>query len=97
LIVGTGALLCIGFFSIAALVVEEEEEQDRLLTVATKVVPPTLLAIRKTQRRSPGGFRFPTVKRRIIFWDRDRAVASIEADYLGPHPNFSLDDFKRIF
>jgi hypothetical protein len=36
-------------------------------------------------------------KRRIIFWDCQRAESCILADYLSPSPKFSLDDFKRMF
>ena len=37
------------------------------------------------------------MKRRLVFWDRERARACILKDYLGPAPTFSLDEFKRIF
>jgi hypothetical protein len=60
------------------------------------VVPPLLVELRKNQGRRSDESLQP-VKRRLVFWDRERARAFIHNDYLGPAPTFSLDEFKRIF
>jgi hypothetical protein len=95
IIAGAGALLCLGLFSAAAILIEEEEEQSRALSVITEVVPPLVVQLRK--RWHTNNLHIEPVKRRLVFWDRDRAYACIQSDYLGPTPSFSLDDFKRIF
>ncbi len=95
---GASALLCIGLFSAAvSILLEEEEEQNRLVAAATEVIPGTLLELRKRQGCSHEDDNMLPVKRKIIFWDRERAESSIQSDYLGPSPRFSMDDFKRMF
>ena len=95
IIAGASALICVGLFSAALLMMEEEEQENRLLAVASTVVPETLFSLRKrcNGRRENVG----RAKRRLVFWNRERANACIMEDYLGPVPTFSIDDFKRIF
>jgi hypothetical protein len=95
---GASALLCIGLFSATvSILLEEEEEQNRLVAAAAEVIPGTLLELRKRQGRSHEDDNMLPVKRKIIFWDWERAESSIQSDYLGPSPKFSMDDFKRMF
>jgi hypothetical protein len=95
MIAGASALKCVGLFSAALLMMEEEEQENRLLAVASAVVPETLLSLRK--RHSGRHENFRRVKRKLVFWNRERANACTMEDYLGPVPAFSLDDFQRIF
>jgi hypothetical protein len=71
---------------------EEEGEENRLAS-ALEVIPRTMVELRK-RGGSPVDDSLLPVKRRLIFWDHQRAEHD---DYLGPSPRFSLDDFKRMF
>jgi hypothetical protein len=73
----------------------EEEEENRLVS-ALEVIPRTMVDLRK-RGASPVDNNLLPVKRRLVFWDRQRAEQCINDDYLGPSPRFSLDDFKRMF
>jgi hypothetical protein len=50
-----------------------------------------------TRLSSPEDDNLLPVKRQIFFGDRERAESSIQSDYLGASPRFSLDDFERMF
>jgi hypothetical protein len=73
----------------------EEEEENRLVS-ALEVFPRTMVDLRK-RGASPVDNNLLPVKRRLVFWDSQRAEQCINDDYLGPSPRFSLDDFKRMF
>ncbi len=70
MIAGASALICVGLLSAALLLMEEEEQENRLLAVASTVVPEILLSLRK--RRSGRHENFRRVKRRLVFWNRER-------------------------
>jgi hypothetical protein len=96
LVVGCVVSLFVLVLSSAAVALEEEELAASATEVA-RVVGRTLVACRPRKRQSITGAGEPITRRRVFTWDRRRAEQCIEQDYLGPTPNFGLDDFKRIF
>ena len=93
---GASAFLCIGVITATVCIVMAEEEEENRLVSALEIIPRTMVDLRK-RGASPVDNNLLPVKRRLVFWDRQRAEQGINEDYLGPSPIFSLDDFKRMF
>jgi hypothetical protein len=93
LLAAAGAIFIVGVASVTIAILEEEETaaQCNRAEVAATVIASNLLAFQG------GCNQQPSQKRKVIFWDRDRAKRCIMDDYLGNLPRFSLDDFKRMF
>jgi len=83
----------------AASVALEEEECVAQISEAAQIIGTVLVANRwRNKRQSDNNDEVVRVtRRRLIGWDRERAYKCILQDYLGVHPTFGLDDFKRIF
>jgi hypothetical protein len=83
----------------AASVALEEEECVAQISEAAQIIRRVLVANHwRNKRQSDNNDEVVRVTRRcLIGWDRERAYKCILQDYLGVHPTFGLDDFKRIF
>ncbi|MGH7954363.1 MAG: hypothetical protein ACREOZ_00205 [Gloeomargaritales cyanobacterium] len=58
----------------------------------------SVLRRRYNHNNDNGGDReLPNRKKRYICYDRDRAMESVESDYLGPRPTFDDKQFQRTF
>ena len=97
LLVAAVALVFTGLFSAAALALEEEEDNSNT-NGCIEAIAHCLVSSQSKRRgnRDLDGMQQP-LKRRYIFWDRQRARLCINNDYLGPQPSFGPDDFKRMF
>ena len=90
----------LGTFSAAALALEEDEVAiniNEAVQVASNAIASSLVSGRCKRRGNNVSDAQQPIKRRYIYWDRQRAKKCINDDYLGPSPLFGLDDFKRIF
>jgi TPP-dependent trihydroxycyclohexane-1,2-dione (THcHDO) dehydratase len=59
-------------FSFATILIEEEDRERKMLVAAAAAIPQTLFQLWKKHRATDSIVK---VKRRLIFWDRERAVS----------------------
>jgi hypothetical protein len=98
LLASASAIAAVGVLSAVAVALDEEEGGNHVestLEAATATIVTDLMA--RCSKRSAIGDQEVMKKRKFTFWDRARAAGSIQQDYLGNHPSFGPDDFKRIF
>jgi hypothetical protein len=94
-----GGLITVGLLSAVAVALDQSEESSMVaveIELASRVIASTLVSGR-SKRAGAGTAEGEPRKRRIIPWDRRRAVMCITEDYFDPQPKFGLDDFKRMF
>jgi len=96
-----GVAVVTALFSAAAAALEEDEATScthRAIAVASDVIGRTLVEGRsKRQKIAEVTTDEADVVKRRFFYDYERARACIQQDYLGEHPTFGPDDFKRMF
>ena len=77
----------------AAIARMDEEREARRHIIIDEMVDSAIATIFGNERkRSADG-----ATRKYIRWDRERALSSINDDYLGPNPRFDDRQFERIF
>jgi hypothetical protein len=75
---------------------DNNDAADAAIERASSVIAACLYSGRSSKRGTvdvEAGIR----RKKYIRWDRDRAKSSILDDYLGAHPSFGPEDFKRMF
>ncbi len=95
-----GVAVVTALFSAAAAALEEDEADngsDKAIVAAAEVIGQALVDGRTKRRKKGEADEAGNGKRRYIFYDYERARASIQQDFLGPDPTFGPDDFKRMF
>jgi hypothetical protein len=102
LLAAAATALVTGILSTAAAVIDEEEvngTRDEAIDVACHVIAGNLLqGCRKRQQNTELALdEAIAVKRKFVYFDRERARECISQDYIGLQPTFGPDDFKRIF
>lgn len=102
---GAALTLVAGLFTAAALADEEADNENAVeaaIDEASSVIAACLYAGRSSKRSKvvgnlPEGSEPDGRRKKYIRWDRNRATKCIIDDYLGAHPSFGPEDFKRMF
>ena len=84
LMAGAGSLFRVGVFLAASIISEEEEQEEweRSIAAAAEVIARSLLEFCSRCRSRPIEATEQPVKRRVIFWDRERARSCIQSERL---------------